>query len=86
MFFSTLVDHLCLINCDFPKYLSPQMNLRVKKKEKTWEVGKKELRERREDGKVENLVKINRACSKRISRDKGLRSSIMSALSRLFLL
>lgn len=42
MFFSTLVDHLCLINCDFPKYLSPQMNLRVKKKRKnlgSWEEG-----------------------------------------------
>lgn len=70
---------------DFPKYLSSRMNL-LKKKEKTWEVGKRKLREWREDGKVENLVKINRACSKRISRDKGLRSSIMSALSRFFLL
>lgn len=67
---------------DFPKYLSSRMNLRVKKKERnlgSWE-GEVEGME-----KVENLVRINRACSKRISGDKGLRSSIMSALPRFFL-
>lgn len=67
---------------DFPKYLSSRMNLRVKKKERnlgSWE-GEVEGME-----KVENLVRINRACRKRISGDKGLRSSIMSALPRFFL-
>lgn len=68
---------------DFPKYLSSRMNLRVKKKKKrnlgSWEEEVEGME------KVENLVRINRACSKRISGDKGLRSSIMSALPRFFL-
>lgn len=67
---------------DFPKYLSSRMNLRVKKKERnlgSWEEEVEGME------KVENLVRINRACSKRISGDKGLRSSIMSALPRFFL-
>lgn len=58
------------------------MNLRVKKKERnlgSWEEEVEGME------KVENLVRINRACSKRISGDKGLRSSIMSALPRFFL-
>lgn len=69
---------------DFPKYLSSRMNLRVKKKKKERNLGSWE-EEVEGMEKVENLVRINRACSKRISGDKGLRSSIMSALPRFFL-
>lgn len=68
---------------DFPKYLSSRMNFRIKKKKErnlgSWEEEVEGME------KVENLVRINRACSKRISGDKGLRSSIMSALPRFFL-
>lgn len=67
---------------DFPKYLSSRMNLRVKKKERNLRSWEEEVEGME---KVENLVRINRACSKRISGDKGLRSSIMSALPRFFL-
>lgn len=51
---------------DFPKYLSSRMNLRVKKKKKERNLGSWE-EEVEGMEKVENLVRINRACRKRIS-------------------